>query len=128
MGNLPLDTAERIRRNWDDLKDNHPEIIQQMRDDGTLRLLTQATNNQDVLNRNHNGRVNIRSVFVFGPDDDEANIVGVHHPWIPLEIAPKTVYATVQVGIKLDPRILEAILTVNDGVMPDILPPHESEE
>ncbi|NID09372.1 hypothetical protein [Fibrivirga algicola] len=92
--------------------------------DGTLRSVVHATNVQQVLGSSYSGQAAVRRVYVFGPDDIEANIVGEHYGWAHIEnIAPVHVYRTIGLGVQIDSRIQAALVATNDGVFPPILPP-----
>ncbi|ARK13053.1 hypothetical protein A6C57_23440 [Fibrella sp. ES10-3-2-2] len=114
-------TVDQFKAIWPYLSDDEKAAYLA---DGTLRSVVHATNVQEVLGSNYSGKAAVRRVYVFGPDDVEANIVGEHYDWDRIEnIDPLHVYQTIGLGVQIDSRIQAALVRTNDGAFPPILAP-----
>ncbi|MBN8824435.1 MULTISPECIES: hypothetical protein [unclassified Spirosoma] len=97
--------------------------------EGPVRRIIDATNNQRVLGSNYSlpdNRAAVRSVYIFGPDDEPEMILGTAHEYDYERIEGIDPGVTKQVlgaGIMLEPRIIPALVKVNGGTMPVILDP-----
>ncbi|MCX6217621.1 hypothetical protein [Spirosoma sp.] len=98
-------------------------------DGGPVRRVINATNNQEVLGSNYSlttNQTNVRSVYVWGPDDLPEFILGSANEveWQRVEnINPLHTAQVLGYGMQIEPRIIDALKAVNEGLMPAILNP-----
>ncbi|GAB3803000.1 hypothetical protein GCM10028819_32230 [Spirosoma humi] len=119
-------TFEDFRAIWPRLSKDQKEAYTV---DGPVRRIINATNNQEVLGSNYSlptNQTNVRSVYIFGPHDLPEFILGSANEaeWQRVEnIDPTHTAQVLGYGMQVEPRIVVALMAVNEGVMPQILPP-----
>lgn len=119
-------TFEDFKAIWPRLSKEQKEAYTES---GPIRRIINATNNQEVLGSNYalpTNQTNVRSVYIYGPHDLPEFILGSanEQEWQQVNnIDPMHTAQVLGFGIQIESRIAGALMAVNEGVFPKILPP-----
>lgn len=116
MATIDLLTAEAWRSNWYQLTAEQIDVFVKS---GDLSMDFEAAMNQSVVYRKYAGTVSLRVIYrAFG------EVVNpVFKGWHTFNVKPETAYLVTGLILQQEPTVLEALVRLNGGVMPDIKEP-----
>lgn len=113
---LQLDSAARLRKNWDELT---PQQIQAMIDSGEVDIIFKAITNMTVDYRTYFGHVDVQSFYRYVATGETI----IEKEVIKIPVSPETAYLVAGLVVSREPAVQAWLFTQNGGAMPEIKPP-----